>query len=187
VADRRFESSVNVPSRWITSPRSDSVFGAPAAALGMITVLPSVVSVFCSDRAPGSLFNAPELGSVSFFSSPATEFSASTRSDIAVEMALVGSEKPIVVGEPALVPVSLSVRPGAASVMVLDARALHAVQLEHRVGRGGGQARKIAGRGPGKFDRPGSEAFSDASRTKPLAAPSLPLSTSCAPLEPFAT
>jgi hypothetical protein len=112
-------SRLNVPSRLILTPRSLSVLGCPAAALGITTLLASVVSVWRSERAPALLLSEP-VASVSDVSVLTIWLSASTRSVIAVWIALDGSEKPIVVGDPALVPVSLSVRPGAASVMVLE-------------------------------------------------------------------
>jgi hypothetical protein len=121
-------------------------------------------------------------------SAVAISLSAVVRSPIASVMTAAGSEKVTVVGAPVLVAASFRVTPGIASETVFEVAVIASPSMRKAASLAVPSNWPLAEPGvQASADNPGSSGSSAASRTKPLAAPSLPLSTSCAPSTVCAT
>lgn len=126
--------------------------GVPSAALGMMIVVVSAPSERLSASAPLSRARSPVLESVAVCNSLTTSLSALTRSCITVVIWVAGLLKLICVGAPLLVPVSVRVTPGMASVTVLPVVLdRQAIDLDAGVAGGGQQAVGRAGGRPGQI------------------------------------
>ena len=184
LADKRAASSRNVPSRLVASPRSAKVAGWPMAAPGMMVAPARPDKARRNARAPLSRASSPVSGSTSLFSSATSSLSALVRSVMKVVTALPGSLNRTAVGAPVLVAVSVGLRPGTRSAIVLEAltiaspstfSAALAAMPSWRSGSAGVQASAATSGSP------------VASSTKALFAPVGPLSIKCAPSPPLRT
>lgn len=135
-----------------------------------------------SARAPLSAARSPPIA-VAVFSADITSFSASVRSCMAPAMEVVGSAKLTVVGAPMLAAFNCSFTPGMASDTVLDFAVICSPSILKAASLALARSWPLVEEGfQARSERP-----EVVSSTKPLAAPSCPLSTSWAPSTVWAT